>query len=196
MKLGATWGLGHGCSAMFLGIVAFALKGSIHIFPEKLKFLLKLGHLTEAAVGASLVLIGAVGIKENIDSAREEEEAKKSGEASQIENEDMPVAAVRMKSAKALFANGLLHGFSWDGAPSLAPALAMSSWRSALAFLLSYCIGTMAAMSLTAGAFGEFSMRLGKAANNPDLPRNLSIGSSIVAIVIGVYWIVQALILK
>ena len=31
---------------------------------------------------------------------------------------------------RAIFANGILHGFSWDGAPSLAPALAMTSWRA------------------------------------------------------------------
>ena len=52
----------------------------------------------------------------------------------------------------------------------------------------------MAAMSLTAGAFGEGSLRLGKAFNNENLPRNLSFVSSIVAIVIGIYWIAQALI--
>ena len=54
----------------------------------------------------------------------------------------------------------------------------------------------MGAMSITAGAFGEGSLRLGKAFNNENLPRNLSFASSLVAIVIGIYWIIQALILK
>jgi hypothetical protein len=188
MKLGATWGLGHGFSAIFLGVIAFALKERIHIIPQKFTFLTKLSSLTEAAVGVSLFFIGAIGIKENLDAMKESKEGEN--------GEDEPVGAARLRSSRALFANGVLHGFSWDGAPSLAPALAMTSWRSAITFLLAYCIGTMAAMSITAGAFGEGSMRLGKAANNPNLARNLSIGSSVVAILIGIYWILQAFLFK
>ena len=37
---------------------------------------------------------------------------------------------IPMYYLRAIFANGILHGFSWDGAPSLAPALAMTSWRA------------------------------------------------------------------
>ena len=97
------------------------------------------------------------------------------------------VITVSKKPIKAIFFNGIIHGLSWDGAPSIAPALAMSSWSTALSFLASYCFGTMAAMSIVAGLIGEGSSRLGKAANSPDLPRNLSLGSSIVAILIGFY---------
>ena len=46
------------------------------------------------------------------------------------------------------------------------------------------------------GLFGEGSMRLGKVVNNPNLPRNLSLGSSVLAIAIGVFWIVQAVFLR
>ena len=66
----------------------------------------------------------------------------------------------------------------------------------AVSFLLSYGLGTMTAMSITAGVFGEGSMRLGKVVNNPDLPKNLSLVSSLVAIGFGLYWIVQAEFLK
>lgn len=97
------------------------------------------------------------------------------------------VITVSRKPIKAIFFNGIIHGLSWDGAPSIAPALAMSSWSTALSFLASYCFGTMVAMSIVAGLIGEGSSRLGKAANSPDLPRNLSLGSSIVAILIGFY---------
>jgi hypothetical protein len=41
-------------------------------------------------------------------------------------------------SSKAVFLNGLLHGFSWDGTPTLAPALAFPNWGSVLLFLVSY----------------------------------------------------------
>lgn len=51
----------------------------------------------------------------------------------------------------------------------------------------------MLAMSATAAIVGEGSIRLGKATKNPDLPRNMSIVTSIIAIAIGAFWIFQAI---
>ena len=186
MRLGATWGLGHGISAIFLGLSAYFLKGTVS---NRFKFLQKLSTLAESTVGISLIVIGFVGIKENLEK---EEETKVWSDENKVKNED--VAPSTLKSTQAIFANGILHGFSWDGAPSLAPALTMTSWRGALSFLVSYCIGTIIAMSLASGAVSEGSLRLGKAVNNPDLPRNLSLASSLVAIIIGIYWVVQVFI--
>ena len=47
-------------------------------------------------------------------------------------------------------------------------------------------------MSLTSAIVAELSSRLGKATNNPNLPKNLSLASSVVAIIIGLFWISQA----
>ena len=132
-------------------------------------------------VGLSLVAIGLVGIKEVYDSRNEKDSDDEEG---------AQIAAPR--TSLAIFANGILHGFSWDGAPSLAPALAMTSLSAALGFFLSYCIGTITAMSLVAGGFGEGTVRLGKAVNSPDLPRKLSFISSVLAICIGIFWVIQA----
>lgn len=183
LRIGATWGLGHGVSAIFLGLCAFFLKGRMS---SKFMFLQKLSTLAESAVGVSLLAIGCIGIKENIDSDNTDGHGDGAGT-------DMPLTSAR--SSRAIFANGILHGFSWDGAPSLAPALAMTSWRSAGSFLLAYCFGTMIAMSMTAGVVGEGSLRLGKVVNSPNLPRQLSLGSSIIAIIIGAYWIYSAVFL-
>lgn len=98
-------------------------------------------------------------------------------------------STVQKRPLAAIFTNGIIHGLSWDGAPSIAPALAMTSWHAAISFLLSYCFGTMAAMSLTAGIVGEGSIRLGKVVNNPELPKNLSFASSLIAIIIGLYYL-------
>jgi hypothetical protein len=159
-----------------LGLAAFFLKGR---FSNKFSFLQKLSSLSESVVGLSLVLIGLLGVKE----AREVDKV----ESGSLDEKDLG------KSSVAIFANGMLHGFSWDGAPSVAPALAMRTWHSAVSFLLSYCIGTMLAMSITAGVVGEGSVRLGKAINTPDLPKKLSFFSSLIAIIIGIYWIAQAI---
>ena len=182
LRIGATWGLGHGVSAIFLGICAYFLKGRMS---SKFRFLQQLSTLAESAVGVSLLAIGFIGIKENMG---EGDNTDGHGDGDNI---DLSLGS-GVKTSKAIFANGVLHGFSWDGAPSLAPALAMTSWRSALSFLLAYCFGTMAAMSLTAGLVGEGSVRLGKAINSPALPKQLSITSSLIAIIIGAYWLLSA----
>lgn len=188
LRLGATWGLGHGVSAIFLGMCAFFLKGRMS---EQFSFLQRLSKYTEAAVGMSLFIIGAIGVKENLE-LRKEHQQENGTEPEMFSKLSMTT----FKSSVSIFFNGILHGLSWDGAPSIAPALAMTSWRSAISFLMSYCIGTMAAMSFTAGAFGEGSLRLGEAFNNEDLPMNLSFASSLLAIMIGIYWVAQALVLR
>lgn len=58
--------------------------------------------------------------------------------------------------------NGLLHGFSWDGTPSLAPALALPSLNAVVIFLVAYGLGTVLAMSFVAAAIGEGSLRMGE----------------------------------
>lgn len=45
---------------------------------------------------------------------------------------------VQGSSTRAVFLNGVLHGFSWDGTPTLAPALAFNAWGPVMLFLISY----------------------------------------------------------
>lgn len=49
-----------------------------------------------------------------------------------------------------------------------------------------------AAMSATTTIIGEGSVRVGKALDQPDIPRKLSIVSSFVAITIGAVWLAKA----
>jgi cytochrome c biogenesis protein CcdA len=157
-----------------LGLGGFLLKDQIS---AKLHVLEKMSAVTETAVGVSLLLIGILGIKENIKAPEEKHV------------EDTETA----KSIRSLFVNGFLHGFSWDGAPSLAPALAMNTWKGALSFLLAYSFGTTLIMSATAAAVGESTLRLGKVVQNRNLTRNLSIGCSVLAILVGAFWIFNVL---
>jgi cytochrome c biogenesis protein CcdA len=179
METGGAWGLGHGLSAMIIGIAGYLLKGRIS---AKLKTIERVSAMTESVVGVSLMIIGALGIRENLEPSDISNDDI-------IDNDQTNVNNKGIISYKALFVNGFLHGFSWDGAPSLAPALAMNSWRSAISFLIAYSIGTMLAMSATAAAVGESTRQLGKAVRSRDLTRNLSIGSSIVAMAVGIYWV-------
>lgn len=53
---GATWGLGHGAGAALVGMIAFALRGALNLHA--------LAPYMEAAVGASIVVIGITGYRE------------------------------------------------------------------------------------------------------------------------------------
>lgn len=48
------------------------------------------------------------------------------------------------------------------------------------------------AMSATTTLIGEGSLRVGKALDQPDIPRKLSVVSSFVAITIGAVWLAKA----
>jgi len=89
---------------------------------------------------------------------------------------------------RAILLNGLLHGFSWDGAPSLAGSLAVKTWRSNVFFLLAYALGTVVAMSATTTVIGEGTVRMSESMNRPDVPVKLSFWSSVVAIGVGCFW--------
>jgi sulfite exporter TauE/SafE len=162
------------------------LKGKIGL---KFSIFQKLSNIAESVVGISLIAIGLVGIKENYDV----QETVESIDDNNTNEEQQQTSNKNTKSSIAIFANGVIHGFSWDGAPSLAPAIVMTSWKSALTYLLSYSFGTMAAMSITSGIIAESSLRLSQSTKDPSkFTRKLSIFSSLLAIIIGFFWIFQS----
>jgi hypothetical protein len=183
LRVGAIWGLGHGISTMILGLAALMVKNQMS---ARFKMIEGLSKLAESAVGFSLVFIGLMGIKEVREMGNEG-----SGHGADARG----VTQSRPRSQRAILMNGLLHGFSLDGAQTIAPALAMKGLHSAVFFLVAYCFGTMAAMAITAGALGESSIRLFKNnSNNADLPKKLAFTSSLVALIVGLYWVLKVFI--
>jgi len=188
-RIGALWGMGHGISATVLGISAFALKNRLNKIERFKLFLSGASNVLDLAVGASLVIIGLMGIRE----AREWEE-----DISSVSPQSLSAAAVdigvKSTRKRAVIFNGLLHGLSWDGAPSLAPALAVATWGGNLSFLLSYALGTATTMAITTTLVGEGTRRAGEAFDRPDIPQKLSLVSSCVAILIGTIWVGYVLV--
>jgi len=184
-RIGLLWGIGHGVSVTLLGVLGFALKSQFQKTPGTNVVLHGVSQLMEAAVGLSLIVIGAMGLREarewgeEIDSlpAHSLSAAVSPNETTQINNRN-----------RAVLFNGLLHGFSWDGAPSLAPALAVANWGGNLAFLSAYAAGTVAMMVVATSFIGEGTRRAGEIFNRPDLPQKLSFFSSLIAIAIGGIW--------
>lgn len=196
-RVGALWGMGHGISATCLGVIAFALKkGFCSTFQKHPLFRTTsvwspamLSTVMEVAVGLSLILIGVMGMRE----AREwkEDDGDEEEITTKATAKSLSAAAVSPSykvNSRAVVLNGLLHGLSWDGAPSLAPALALATWSGNLAFLSAYAIGTMSAMAIVTTLIGEGTRRAGKVFQRPDIPQKLSYVSSLLAIVIGVVW--------
>ena len=185
-RVGAVWGLGHGVSATLLGTCAWLFKNGVRrtAFGGSFDLLHHAGSFVELAVGVSLVLVGLLGIKE----AREFEASPGGGPRS-LSSAAAPEDDRATNAAEsAVLFNGILHGFSWDGAPSLAPAIAVSTWRGSMAFLLSYALGTMAAMTLATSLIGEGTRRASHKLERPNLPRDLSLGSSVLALIVGMVW--------
>jgi hypothetical protein len=181
-RIGAMWGMGHGISATILGLTAFGLKSRIANMPSVKGVLVGVSSAMEIAVGFSLILIGLLGVKEAREWEEEIEASPQSLSAAATE------AGVKTAQKRAVIFNGILHGFSWDGAPSLAPAIAVATWRGSLSFLLAYAVGTMGAMTITTTLIGEGTRRAGELFNRPDIPQKLSLFSSILAMGVGIFW--------
>ncbi|EEC45241.1 predicted protein [Phaeodactylum tricornutum CCAP 1055/1] len=184
-RVGALWGMGHGVSATIIGVAAFGLKNTFkNSMGSRLQTLVAgATHVTEIAVGLSLILIGMMGIRE----AREWED-ELDGVQPQSLSSAAADAGIKTAQKRAVVFNGLLHGFSWDGAPSLAPALAVATWSGNLAFLFSYAVGTMTTMAIATTLIGEGTRKAGDFFDRPDIPQKLSFASSILAIAIGIVW--------
>ncbi|KAL7530851.1 hypothetical protein ACHAXR_003710 [Thalassiosira sp. AJA248-18] len=203
-RVGAVWGLGHGVSATLLGMAGFMFKKGVRlsgVFANagggNFDLLHHAGSFMELAIGASLIVIGLLGIKEAREWEAPEEGACEVATAAVDDDAPKSLSAAATPEAslnpinpakRHILFNGILHGFSWDGAPSLAPAVAIATWRGSLTFLLSYALGTMAAMSLATTLIGEGTRRAAGKLERPDLPRDLSVASSFLALVVGVVW--------
>jgi len=172
--------MGHGVSATILGLTAFGLKNRVANMPGVKGVLIGASSAMEIAVGASLIFIGLLGIKEARDFEAHQAAAAESSEAEDEVSEKA--------NKRAVIFNGILHGFSWDGAPSLAPALAVATWRGSISFLLAYALGTIGAMSITTTLIGESTRRAGEILHRPDLPQKLGLVSSILAMAVGIFW--------
>jgi hypothetical protein len=208
LKIGVVWGVGHGFSALVLGLSAFYLKGQ---FRGRFAVLERLTGVADTVVGLSIFIIGLLGIREGLAVQHTGDSVAISKHDHSIHHREdnwdpvtLPASsttsasstATKVGSIGAVFVNGVLHGFSWDGAPSLAPAIAMTSLNGAVTYLLSYALGTIVTMSLAAGAMAELSQRVGQASKVPDLPRKLSLASSAAAVVIGGYLAVRSVMLR
>lgn len=200
--IGFAWSLGHICSSFFLAIFGNALEGSL-LRGGLISYLLQ---FADVIVGGTLIVIGFLGIIESISDTIEKDELINGNSSSPI----LPVSNVSSSPIDnssyaqrfkkfwsalcwvyvSIFVNGLILGFSLDGIPSLTPTLTAVTWQSLLNFLVAYAVGTIGSMTFIAGLIGYFSSIIGQS-NQSSLPKRLSFATSVVAILIGLIWIIH-----
>jgi len=181
---GAYWGLGHGIGAAMVGALAFAVRGALNLDV--------LSAYMELAVGISIIIIGANGVREAREWGEEHE-----GPTEVAKQHSLEVALNQQPQSVGLastLGTGILHGCSGSGhLLGVMPALAMPSWSIATTYLVMFGAGTMLAMSIFTAVVGELSSQMSDRLDDPRTPGRLALGSSLFALLMGTIWTARAI---
>lgn len=136
----------------------------------------------DVAIGMSLIFIGFLSLREakGHDFSKDLEE----GAASQKSS-----LTVKM----SMVVNGMFHGLSLDGIPTLLPVIGLGSLSTAVTFLVAYGAGVTIAMMMATVFIGQGTMSLARSTDF-NLGRLIK-GSAFAAIIIGVLWTARAIFL-
>ncbi|GBG75695.1 hypothetical protein CBR_g20320 [Chara braunii] len=176
--LGALWGGGHGTGQMLLGALFVLFKDQLsHAMPA-------LSRWSSSLVGLTLIAIGAVGLKEAAELRR----AVASATGDNVETSAvLEVNDDGKNFGLATYCNGVVFGLQPDALMVILPAMALPSRASAAAFLVTFLLGTILAMSSYTACIGVVSRQLGH--RMPWVTERLSVISSTIAIALGVTFV-------
>jgi ABC-type nickel/cobalt efflux system permease component RcnA len=185
-SLGVRWGTGHASGVTLVAILTWLLR---EILPIE-----KYSNYCERLVGVMLIAIGIWGLRKALRFELHTHEHKHEGHKhmhihSHDENTTHTTAKITPHvHTHAALGVGILHGLA-GGSHFLGvlPALAMPTKSAAGAYIISFGLGTIAAMagfSATIGLFGTKILRQG-----PAYFKSLMASFSVIAIGVGVYWL-------
>lgn len=184
---GALWGMGHGISTTGIGIATYILKYSI--LPLSSTWL---ESMIDIVIGFTLLMIGIIGLLELKNNNEIDIDDKKDNNAvnNTIETTN------NISKIGGILTNGIVLGLSWDAIPSLTPSVSINSWTVLLMFLLFYALGTLLAISISCAVIGESTYFILNdiLSVKSKLPIKLAFGSSITAVILGIFWIIYAYI--
>ena len=161
-RTGVRWGLGHASGVLSVGLVILVLRDA---FPVA-----AVSAWGERLVGFVLIGIGVWGVRAALIRARR------------------PGAPVSNLHSHKAFAVGTLHGTAGSAhLLGVLPALALPSDVAAGAYLFLFGIASVAAMGTFAMLVGRFAMRPGL--GGPRAQGALLGISSVIAVVVGGYWL-------
>lgn len=176
-RVGCAWGTGHGLTTCFIGGAAYILKGTLLNFG----FLDMLAKVNNFAVGMTFILIGLMGLHE---SAQYQNIHLKNDDHRYMHKSDFMYLTI--------FLNGVFLGCSWDGLPSLGPALTATNTESMFAFLTGNFIGTILGIGFFSGVMAGGSSFLIRISQEALVPK-MCAATSATAITMGIITMVSAI---
>nr|GMC87426.1 uncharacterized protein LOC114260299 [Ipomoea batatas] len=171
--VGALWGCGHDAGQLLFGLLFLLLKDRLSLHIGLLE------TWGTRVVGFTLLVIGAMGIREAYENENGEFDVSLQG------GFETAAAAIGKKSKVgfATFATGIVHGLQPDALMMVVPALALPSRFAGAAFLFMFLAGTVIAM----GGYTAFLASCSQALKDrvPRITEKLTWASSLVAIALG-----------
>lgn len=187
--VGALWGCGHDAGQVMFGLLFLGLKDRLHI--EVLR------TWGTRVVGLTLLVIGAIGIREATQAAPCIAAALEGGTGgghqhgnnNALEKALLGAGGKKKEISFATFATGIVHGLQPDALMIILPALAMPSRAAGAAFLGMFLVGTVLSMASYTVLIGTCTEALKERV--PRITEKLTWVASLVAISMGVAIIVS-----
>lgn len=180
---GIRWGLGHSAGVLTVGILSLCLR---ELLP-----LDAISAWAERFVGVMLVGIGLWGLRQAMTRHVHVHEHVHDGErhahihlhGGHTAHEQLAAEAPVHAHTHAAFAVGTLHGLAGSSHfLGVLPAMAFPTMGEAAVYLASYGLGTVLAMGVFSAAMDVFARRA-------DAYRTVMTACSVVALVVGGYWL-------
>ena len=171
---GAKWGFGHGLGVLIVGGIGLAFRSTIDVEA--------VSAWAEVAVGFMLIAIGFWAIIKSRRVEVHQHSHEHAKETHQHLHAHKPEDTTHRHAALGV---GLLHGMAGSGHLfGVLPALALPT-NQAVLYLLAYLVAAVGGMS----GFGFFIGRI-SAGGGPERITRLMFGSGVVAIVVGLGWLI------
>jgi len=180
---GMLWGIGHTGGVWLIGMLAFLFR---EILPIDL-----ISTYSERMVGLVLIFIGIWGMRKALKTRVHYHEHQHAGIEhahfhvhEKIENhEHLQIH----RHSHAPLTIGILHGLAGSSHfLGVLPALMLPTTASAVAYVVSYGVGSIASMILFTHVIGLFAKKYAKTTFSYT---TILIGLSIMAMVVGIYWL-------
>ncbi len=186
-SVGARWGLGHSTGVFLIGLAAVLLRERLDLAVVE--------AWGERLVGVMLVALGAWGLRRAAGLHVHEHEHEGQVHAHLHAHARSAAADRHDPSTRhhghAAFVAGVLHGVAGTAhLLGVLPALALPGWPAALAYLLSFAAGTIAAMAAFTAVVGQSSARLGAGVGRL---RQLAMAAGLLTMAVGLGWLGLAL---
>ncbi len=186
LRVGVTWGLGHGLGVLVLGAVFMFVRDVVDVDA--------ISHGAELFVGVLLVALGAWAIRRSRllvihthdhDHAHEADDHVHPHVHLKDDSVGRPDHAERGEHEHhhhSSFGFGFVHGVAGVGHLVVASPLLALSGASAVAYLSAYLLGGIAAMS-------GFALVAGRLVRRPAWVPTSLVAAGAVSIIVGVFWI-------